>query len=146
MKVYRRNKINDFEHPEDMEKILSYLEGCGEILVSPKIIEKLYHIYSKEVFLVDWKPLKEVLWTLSPQGEELLKNFESWLEKYSKGNLMSTDDYIKELANGYFPSGDAYYMDEDGNECEYVDFDIKTAKKKSIIYPYVYVHEEEGGI
>lgn len=145
MKVYRRKKTDIFEHPEDMERILSYLEEYGEILVSPKIIEKLYHIYSKEVFVINWKNLNGDI-PYSICDEILLENFESWLEQYCEGNLMSTDDYIKKLANGFVPSGDAYYMDENGNECEYVDLNIKAAKKKSIIYPYVYIHDEEGGI
>ena len=74
MKVYRLKLpiyYNKFAYPEDMEKILTYLQENGDILVSPTCIEELYFKYSDEC-ACHWKIVTE----------DTLENFAQWLDDY----------------------------------------------------------------
>lgn len=41
MKIYERNESIDFIYPDEMKRILDYLNKHGKILVKPSIIESL---------------------------------------------------------------------------------------------------------
>ena len=43
------NKCIKFNHPEDMKKIIEYLEATGKINVDYKLLEDLYYDYSDSV-------------------------------------------------------------------------------------------------
>ena len=69
MKVYERNESIDFVYPDEMTKILDYLNKHGKILVKPSTIESLYFRFSDEQYSASWMIV----------DEELLKEFEEWL-------------------------------------------------------------------
>lgn len=74
MKVYKLNRQIDwskFNHPEDMQKIMKYLEDHGEILVSASTIEVFYYDYSESV-CCGWRTVDETS----------LAEFAEWLDEY----------------------------------------------------------------
>ena len=71
MKPFERFKAMQFNHPQDMDTILTYLEDKGKINVSYKTIEKLYCEYSDGVGC-GWRIV----------DEESLEEFMEWLEEY----------------------------------------------------------------
>lgn len=71
MKVYERNE-NKFQYPEDMAKILNYLNGRGKILVKESKIEDLYHEFSDKKYCAGWMSV----------DMKLLQKFEEWLREY----------------------------------------------------------------
>ena len=54
MKVYERNESIDFVYPDEMIKILDYLNKHGKILVEPSTIESLYFRFSDERYCAGW--------------------------------------------------------------------------------------------
>ena len=68
MRVYERNEVNQFRHPEDMKLILDYLNSHGKILVSNATIERLYGNFSEEC-CAGWLCVNEYT----------LEEFEEWL-------------------------------------------------------------------
>lgn len=74
MKVYIRNYEYDYEYPEDMKKILDYLNSHGKILVSGHCIETLYRDFSDEEYCAGWMGV----------DERRLAEFEDWLERYDR--------------------------------------------------------------
>jgi hypothetical protein len=72
MKVYNRYYKNRFSYPKDMELILDYLKKHGEILVNESTIESLYYDFSGDVYDAGWMSV----------DDELLKEFEEWLNNY----------------------------------------------------------------
>ena len=69
MKVWTRNKPNGFTHPEDMQKILAYLESHGQLHVSAKTVERLYYDFS-DTWDAGWMSV----------NDEILEAFADWLE------------------------------------------------------------------
>lgn len=67
MKVYER-KYSDFRYPDDMKKIMDYLNERGKINVSAKTIEDLYYDFSDRSCAV-WLYV----------DDDILKDFEEWL-------------------------------------------------------------------
>lgn len=54
MKVFEPFKKYDYEYPEEMEKILNYLQEHGKVNVSGKTIESLYYDFSDERYDAIW--------------------------------------------------------------------------------------------
>lgn len=69
MKVYERNECLDFAYPDDMKRILDYLNTHGKILVKPSTIESLYYDFSDERYSASWLYV----------DEQILEEFEDWL-------------------------------------------------------------------
>lgn len=69
MKVYERNEFNNFTYPDEMKRILDYLNKHGKILVKPSTIESLYYDFSDERYCASWMGV----------NDSLLKEFENWL-------------------------------------------------------------------
>lgn len=69
MKVYERNEDNNFTYPDEMKRILDYLNQHGKILVKPSTIESLYYDFSDEVYCASWMCV----------NDDLLEEFEEWL-------------------------------------------------------------------
>ena len=69
MKVYERN--DSFYHPEDMERIINYLNEHGKILVKHSTIESLYYEFSDEHY-AGWLIV----------DDDRLAEFEEWLTDY----------------------------------------------------------------
>lgn len=67
MKVYER-KYSDFRYPDDMKKIMDYLNERGKINVSAKTIEDLYYDFSDRACAV-WLYV----------DDDTLEQFEEWL-------------------------------------------------------------------
>ena len=72
MKVYERNEKNNYRYPDEMEKILNYLNGCGKILVKDSTIENLYYEFCDERYDAGWLGV----------NKEILEDFENWLNEY----------------------------------------------------------------
>lgn len=72
MKVFEFMKNNEFDYPDDMEKILNYLNEVGRVnpCVSSKTIEKLYKEFSGQ-----W----EATWLLL--DDKTLEDFAKWLSE-----------------------------------------------------------------
>lgn len=71
MKVYERNGSADFTYPDEMIKILDYLNEHGKILAKPSTIESLYYKFSDEQYCAGWIFV----------NDEILREFEEWLTK-----------------------------------------------------------------
>ena len=69
MKVYTRNRPDDFIHPEDMRRIMEYLEQHGKLHVSAKTVERLYYDFS-DTCAANWLNVRD----------ENLEAFADWLE------------------------------------------------------------------
>lgn len=68
MKVYERNdKL--FTYPDEMERILTYLNERGKNNVKASSIENLYYNFSDERYCATWMCV----------DESLLAEFEEWL-------------------------------------------------------------------
>lgn len=72
MKVYIRNEERQYEYPEDMDKILTYLNNHGRVLVRGSTIESLYRDFSDDVYCAGWMGV----------NEQMLEEFEDWLADY----------------------------------------------------------------
>lgn len=71
MKVYVPNNTNyHFSYPEDMEKILKYLNENGKLYVSPKTIENYYYDFSW-TYAAGWLGV----------NEEILEEFADYLSE-----------------------------------------------------------------
>lgn len=53
MKAYIQNK-SEFDYPEDMERILAYLERYGTLNISHREVEILYRKYSEDSWCAGW--------------------------------------------------------------------------------------------
>lgn len=71
MKVFEKIVVDQFDYPEDMEKILAYLSSVGDIKVCPKQIEKLYR---------DFSDMDGAGWLSINEEEYTLEMFANWLE------------------------------------------------------------------
>lgn len=70
MRVYERK--HDFTFPEDMKKILDYLNTYGKILVKDSTIECLYYEFCDEKYDAGWMSI----------SNKILDEFEEWLNEY----------------------------------------------------------------
>ena len=70
MKVYERN-CSKFTYPEQMKKILKYLNEHGSILVNESTIEDLYYEFSSQKYDASWMHV----------GQQMLVEFEEWLSE-----------------------------------------------------------------
>ena len=70
MKAYIKNKSN-FDYPDEMEKILTYLEKYGELNISAKEVERLYGEYSEIVWCAGWIAVRDYI----------LPDFANWLSE-----------------------------------------------------------------
>lgn len=71
VRVFIKNKETNFTYPDDMKKILDYLNSIGKILVSDSTIEELYYKFSDKEYCAGWVTVKE----------ETLIEFADWLDK-----------------------------------------------------------------
>lgn len=69
MKVYERNEVDNFTYPDEMKRILDYLNKHGKILARPSTIESLYYDFSYEQYCASWMRV----------DEQILEEFENWL-------------------------------------------------------------------
>ena len=70
MKAYVKFKPHDgFTYPEDMEKILDYLNANGELHIQEDTVEHLYFRFSYEKYSASWITL----------CDEILAEFADWL-------------------------------------------------------------------
>jgi hypothetical protein len=71
MRAYIPNHKEEYIYPDQMEKILSYLNANGKILISGHMVESLYEDYSDEVWCAQWMSV----------NDEILEDFAEWLSK-----------------------------------------------------------------
>ena len=72
MRVYKKHSSQVFDYPDDMKRILDYLNEYGTILVEPSTIEKLYYEFSDDRYCASWMCV----------NDDLLEEFSNWLNKY----------------------------------------------------------------
>lgn len=70
MRVYEKHDSQDFDYPDDMKRILDYLNEHGTLLVKPLTVEKLYHDFSKDRYAV-WLYV----------DDDVLEEFSNWLDE-----------------------------------------------------------------
>ena len=49
----------EYRYPEDMERIMSYLNSRGKVNVSEKMIERLYEDFSEQMYCAQWLIVSE---------------------------------------------------------------------------------------
>lgn len=54
MKAYVLYKPVKFSHPDDMKKIMDYLQLRGKLNVQPKTVENYYFDFSEEKYCAGW--------------------------------------------------------------------------------------------
>lgn len=74
MRVYERKTEFVYDYPEDMKRILDYLNKRGKILVDELAIERLYSDFSYEEYSASWVSV----------SESSLERFEDWLAHYNR--------------------------------------------------------------
>ena len=74
MRVYERNPEIEYDYPEDMKRILDYLNEHGKILVGELAVERLYSDFSYEVYSASWMSV----------NSDMLVEFEDWLAHYNR--------------------------------------------------------------
>lgn len=72
-KYFELKKEIEFNHPNDMKKIIEYLETVGTIHCTHKKLESLWYDFS-ETYSAGW---------LNPD-DELLSDFATWLDDYEE--------------------------------------------------------------
>jgi hypothetical protein len=72
MEVYERKNEYYYRFPEDMERILEYLNEHGQVLVDGRTIEVLYEDFSDEKYCAGWMCV----------DNHILEEFEEWLNDY----------------------------------------------------------------
>lgn len=72
MKVYDMYDEYDYDYPDQMKIILSYLRGRGELHVSGKTVERLYREFSDSRYSAGWM-------SIDGEDDELLGSFAYWL-------------------------------------------------------------------
>ena len=69
MRVYVKKTTPRFNRPEEMKKILDYLNDNGLLMCSGKTVETMYYEFSEEKYCAGWMSV----------DEELLEEFADWL-------------------------------------------------------------------
>ena len=89
MKAFERKEETNFTYPEDMEKIIQYVEKRGTLNVSYKTLEKLYYEFSEEKFGAGWMDIDTHLTDyeyidgeITEVTKSILDYFIKWLEEY----------------------------------------------------------------
>ena len=72
MRVYEKHSSQDFDYPDEMKRILDYLNEHGTILVKPLTVEKLYYEFSEDRYCA----------RLLRVDDNLLEEFSNWLDNY----------------------------------------------------------------
>lgn len=72
MRVYKKHESNNFTYPDEMKRILDYLDEHGTLFVNSAIVEKLYFIFSEEKYCASWMIV----------NDHLLEQFADWLDNY----------------------------------------------------------------
>ena len=70
MRVFEKHASQDFDYPDDMKRILDYLNEHGTVLVKPLTIEKLYYDFSRDRYAV-WLYV----------DDDVLEEFADWLDE-----------------------------------------------------------------
>ena len=70
MRVYEKHSSQDFDYPDEMKRILDYLNEHGTLLVKPLTVEKLYHDFSKD---------RCAVWLYV--DDDVLEEFSNWLDE-----------------------------------------------------------------
>jgi hypothetical protein len=71
MKVFEPFERPQYAYPEDMEKILNYLNEHGKINVKNSIIEDFYYDFSEECYCAGWMSISDYI----------LEEFADWLSE-----------------------------------------------------------------
>jgi len=71
---------SDSDHPENLNKIIEYLEANGNINCSIYCIEDYYSQFSYEYYKVSWEPLS-ISTFLTENDYTILDGFSNWLSK-----------------------------------------------------------------
>lgn len=69
MKAYEPHQFADYDYPQDMEVILSYLQQNGELNIPGREVERQYRNFSNEMFAAGWMAV----------DDDLLPTFASYL-------------------------------------------------------------------
>lgn len=61
MKAFIKNDKKDFKfrYPDQMEKILAYLNENGKLQISERTVEKLYRDFSEEKYSASWMTIAD---------------------------------------------------------------------------------------
>lgn len=65
----------EFEFPEDMEKIIRYLNKHGKVNVNEKLLEALYGRFSDDAYCAQWMEVDDMI----------LARFAEWLSEIVVG-------------------------------------------------------------
>lgn len=71
MKVYKKYESSNFTYPDEMKRILDYLNEHGTLFVSGSTIEKLYYEFSEDKYCASWLCV----------DDNVLAEFADWLEE-----------------------------------------------------------------
>ena len=71
MRVYEKYKNQDFDYPDDMKRILDYLNEHGTLLVKSLTVEKLYYEFSEDQYCASWMCV----------NDDVLEEFANWLDE-----------------------------------------------------------------
>lgn len=71
MRVFEKHASQDFDYPDDMKRILDYLNEHGTLLVKPLTIEKLYYDFSEDRYYASWMGV----------NDNVLEEFANWLDE-----------------------------------------------------------------
>lgn len=71
MRVFEKHASQDFDYPDDMKRILDYLNEHGTLLVKPLTIEKLYYDFSEDQYYASWMGV----------NDSVLEEFANWLDE-----------------------------------------------------------------
>lgn len=71
MRVYEKHTSQDFVYPDEMKRILEYLNEHGTLLVKPLTVEKLYREFSEDEYCASWLCV----------DDDVLEEFANWLNE-----------------------------------------------------------------
>lgn len=71
MRVYEKYGSQDFTYPDEMERILDYLNRHGTLLIKPFTVQTLYYKFSEDKYCASW-----VIAT-----NDVLDEFANWLDE-----------------------------------------------------------------
>lgn len=72
MRVYKKHNSDNFTYPDEMKRILDYLDKHGTLFVSGATVEKLYYEFSEDRYCASWLCV----------DDRVLAEFADWLNKY----------------------------------------------------------------
>lgn len=71
MRAYIPNDEVEFEFPDDMEKILNYLNANGKLMINAHRVESFYEGYSEDRWCAGWMSV----------NDDILEDFANWLSQ-----------------------------------------------------------------